>query len=243
MFAKKTMIKITYQRRTKLSGIYCIKNDVTGKLYIGSSKHIMSRIFGGSSTSHIRALLSNNHINHHLQGSWNTHGEKSFSYYILELCNPKDLISREQYYFNTLLKANELPDNRYFYEHSYNLCPEPGKVAGKKHTPKGIKNMSKSKIGEKNPMYGKKGDLSPYSLKILQYGLDRVFIKEWSSTRTASEQTGVTIAAITNSAQKNKTKGIRYTGGGYCWIYKENDDIKQKLEVDEFKKSKAKRVC
>jgi hypothetical protein len=203
----------------------------------------MSRIFGGSSTSHIKALSSNNHINHYLQGSWNIHGEQAFSYYILELCDKEELIIKEQHYFNVLLKANELPDNNYFYENSYNLCPVPGKVAGKKFTPKGIKNISNSKIGEKNPMYGRTGDNSPYSLKILQYGLDRVFIKEWNSTRTASEQTGVTIAAIMNSAQKNKSRGIRYTGGNYCWIYKEGDEIKQKLEVDEFKKSKAKRVC
>ena len=232
------MIKITYQKRTKLSGIYCIKNDITGKLYIGSSKHIMSRIFGASSTSHIKSLSLNNHINHHLQGSWNIHGKDSFSYYILELCDSDELLIKEEHYFNSLLKADELPENNYFYENSYNLCPKPGKIAGKKHSPKGIKNLSNSKIGEKNPMYGRTGDNSPYSLKLLQYGLDGVFIKEWDSTRTASEQTEVTMAAITNSAQRNKKKGIKYTGGGYCWIYKETDEIKQKLEINEFKRAK-----
>jgi hypothetical protein len=87
-------------------------------------------------------------------------------------------------------------------------------------------------------MYGRTGDNSPYSIKLLQYGLDGVFIKEWNSTRTASEQTGITMTAITNSAQKNKKKGIKYTGGGYCWIYKETDEIKQKLEINEFKRAK-----
>lgn len=232
------MIKITYQKRTKLSGIYCIKNNITGKIYIGSSKHIMSRIFGGSSTSHIKSLTLNNHINHHLQGSWNIYGKDNFSYYILELCNISDLLNKEKHYFDTLLKVNELPNNKYFYKHSYNLCTEPGKVAGKKHTPIGIKNISNSKIGKKNPMFGKTGDNSPYSLKLLQYNLNGIFIKEWNSTRTASNQTKITIAAITNSAQKNRKKGIKYTGGGYCWIYKENDEIEQKLKVNEFKRAK-----
>ena len=49
------MIKITYQKRTKLSGIYCIKNDVTGKLYIGSSKHVELRLI------HQKSFLKTGH--------------------------------------------------------------------------------------------------------------------------------------------------------------------------------------
>ena len=64
----------------KVVGIYCIKNVVTGKMYIGSSINIAGRW-----KQHRYQLNTNRHENHYLQHSWNKHGEGSFEFSILEV--------------------------------------------------------------------------------------------------------------------------------------------------------------
>jgi group I intron endonuclease len=64
----------------KVVGIYCIKNVVTGKMYIGSSINIEGRW-----KQHRYQLNTNRHENHYLQHSWNKHGEGSFEFSILEV--------------------------------------------------------------------------------------------------------------------------------------------------------------
>lgn len=61
-------------------GIYCIKNVVTGRMYIGSSINIEKRWH-----QHRYQLNTNRHENHYLQHSWNKHGEGSFEFSILEV--------------------------------------------------------------------------------------------------------------------------------------------------------------
>lgn len=213
------MIKITYQRRTKLRGIYCIKNDINEKIYIGSSNHIMLRIFGGNSTSHINSLRKGNHINYHLQNAWNKYGEKNFSFNILELCNKEDnLFEKENYYLNSLLKADEYPKNKYFSRHGYNLCPTSQSVARKKYRDESIVKFSITKLGELNPMWGRRGASSPYSIPVLQYDKNGKLINYWKSIRDASDFYKIPIGSIHNSIFRNRKKGIKYTAGRYFWI-------------------------
>lgn len=221
------MIKISYQKRTKLRGIYAIKNIINNKLYIGSSKHIMLRIFGGGNTGHIKSLNNNIHINYHLQAAWNKYGSENFEYYIIELCDESiNLFDKEDEYLISILKADELPKNKYFYKYGYNLCPTSRSVARKKHTNKTKKKFSDSKKGKLNPMWGRTGDNSPYSLELLQYDLKGNFVKEWKSTRSASEETGIHMGNIATSAQSNKKGEITRTANRFYWIYKNEEIIK-----------------
>lgn len=78
------------------SGIYQIKNTQNNKLYIGSTNNFKNRF-----SSHIRNLRKNQHSNQHLQNSWNEYGEDVFHFEIIELCEVKVLLEREQAHINS----------------------------------------------------------------------------------------------------------------------------------------------
>lgn len=116
------------------SGIYCIENIVSKKIYIGSSIDIKERVEQG----HLRSLRLNEHPNRHLQNAYNKRGEGCFIVYVLEYCSEDKLIEREQYYFDTFLYAQEYistngADSR-FIQLSYNLSPTATSILGLKHT-------------------------------------------------------------------------------------------------------------
>ena len=63
------------------SGIYCIKNLITNKLYIGKACYVKARI-----GAHKWLLRNNKHVNIHLQHAWNKYGEFNFKFDIVEFC-------------------------------------------------------------------------------------------------------------------------------------------------------------
>jgi group I intron endonuclease len=76
------------------------------------------------------------------------HGYSNFNLEILEYCDSKNLIVREQYYID-LLKPE------------YNILKKAGSLLGFKHREETIAKMSISKAGEKNPMFGIIGEKHP----------------------------------------------------------------------------------
>ena len=79
----------------KFSGIYKITCKANGKVYIGSSKNINVRF-----QIHRHRLRRNLHVNPLLQNVWNKHGEDSFLFEVIESCEEKDLLKREQYWMD-----------------------------------------------------------------------------------------------------------------------------------------------
>lgn len=64
----------------KKCGIYCIKNTVNSKVYVGKAKDIYSRI-----QRHIYALRrKSKDENRHLINAWFKYGEDAFEYFVLE---------------------------------------------------------------------------------------------------------------------------------------------------------------
>ena len=62
------------------SGIYCIRNIVNNKVYIGKSKNIYNRI-----TQHIYLLRNKSKDeNRYLINAWHKYGEDKFEYFVLE---------------------------------------------------------------------------------------------------------------------------------------------------------------
>lgn len=86
----------------KQSGVYCIRNKVNGKVYIGSSKDCYHRI----RAQHFYRLQRNIHTNPHLQSAWNKYGKQNFEAFCLEICSENILHTREQYWISETESLN-----------------------------------------------------------------------------------------------------------------------------------------
>jgi group I intron endonuclease len=84
------------------SGIYCIKNLINNKVYIGSSVNLNGREY-----KHFWMLKKNKHDNQFLQNSFNKYGENSFVFEVVEECHPELLINLENYHI-IKNKSNEI---------------------------------------------------------------------------------------------------------------------------------------
>jgi len=84
------------------SGIYCIKNIINNKVYIGSSVNLNGREY-----KHFWMLKKNKHDNQFLQNSFNKYGENSFVFEVVEECHPELLINLENYHI-IKNKSNEI---------------------------------------------------------------------------------------------------------------------------------------
>ena len=79
------------------SGIYQIRNLVTGARYIGQSTHLGRRFRREKSD-----LLYGRHSNTHLQRSWNKHGSEAFAFEPFAIIEPDLLTHFEQRAFDVL---------------------------------------------------------------------------------------------------------------------------------------------
>lgn len=83
----------------KLKGIYEIRNKITQKVYIGSTKNS----FQSRWTEHKRLLRQGKHHSPYLQNTWNMYGEDNFDFNILEVLESNDknyFLEREQHYID-----------------------------------------------------------------------------------------------------------------------------------------------
>lgn len=125
-------------------GIYCIKNKINGKFYIGSSEDIRHRWY-----EHVFKLRKNKHINQHLQNAWNKYTEDNFEFLVIESCIKEELLNKEQYYIDTLHP---------FRDNGYNICETAGggdSITQNPNRDDFIKKMTLINTGQSNGMYGK----------------------------------------------------------------------------------------
>jgi group I intron endonuclease len=90
-------------------GIYRIINTKNNKIYIGSSVDIKKR-----KEKHFWMLQKGIHDNKFLQSSYNRDGKENFVFDIIEMCEEKDLVEKENYY----ILENKSNDMNF----GYNLC-------------------------------------------------------------------------------------------------------------------------
>lgn len=105
----------------KVSGVYKIVNLINNKFYVGSAVNLYDRYY-----SHKASLKKGRHKNSHLQNAFNKYGEENFKFIVLEECEIKDILIREQYY-KDLYKS-------YDREVGYDICKIAGNSLGVKRS-------------------------------------------------------------------------------------------------------------
>jgi group I intron endonuclease len=135
-------------------GIYRILNLIDEKIYIGSSVDINSREY-----KHFWMLDKNVHDNQHLQNSYNKMGKINFQFKIIEECDEKNLIQRENYYINFYKSNNS--------EYGYNMASVN---EFRRNT---YNDEVKMKLSKHNMT--KNGNFNKFSLENIETGEERVF--------------------------------------------------------------------
>lgn len=138
-------IKAAIKALKGLSGIYCIKNMITGAMYIGSSINLGERL-----RDHIM-----DSSNVYLRNSIEKYGVANFSFIVVEFVeifpelsheeNKANLLAREQYWLDWLFSLDE--------KSRYNFAPVAGSCLGVTRSTETRSLMSAAKEGENNPYY------------------------------------------------------------------------------------------
>ena len=141
--------------------IYIVENKVNGKSYVGQTNNLSVRKKRHLSGSSCAKLLNR---------AVKKYGVDKFEFFVLESCNGQEASNlRERYWIKALVTLSPA---------GYNLSAGGGGISGYSFSPeqrqhvsealKGLKSseetclkISRSKKGEKNPMYGLVGILSP----------------------------------------------------------------------------------
>lgn len=170
------------------SCIYKITNKVNGKTYIGSTKNVKARW-----AKHKALLRHSYHHNHHLQAAWNKYGEDSFTFEIVEECIPSMLLSREQFFIDTM-------------KPEYNQTAIAGKIE--------MTEEMRNKLSAATKNAYKEGRLHKTTKKVYQYDLRGNYIGEFESLKEASASTKTNLPHL--SQVLNGTKNV---AGGYVWRF------------------------
>lgn len=122
-----------HENRDK-TGVYRIRNAENGKMYVGST----GKGFYVRCRKHREDLRAGRHHCDYLQKSWNKHGEQSFVFEVVEVCEPQWSIAQEQVFIDYWKAAN--PD------FGYNTNPIAGKTTFRKRTPESIEKTRAAAI-------------------------------------------------------------------------------------------------
>lgn len=125
------------------SGIYCIRNTVSDRRYVGSAVNITQRW-----RSHRSLLRMGRHHSRVLLRSWNKHGEEAFVFEVLEYVEDKTLlVAREQHWIDALNSACPVT--------GFNAAPKAGSALGFKHTDETRALMSRVRKGRRKSEVGR----------------------------------------------------------------------------------------
>jgi len=188
-------MKLNRKEHSNQSGIYCIRNKVNNKVYIGKAKCIYRRI-----RQHVNNLNKKNRDeeNDHLINSWHKYGRENFEYFVVEYV-PLDLLKTQELYWQ---KSYNCTDRKKGYnirldsetncivsEETRNKCSkaqikrfkDPKERLKVSHTywkdnPEATKKMAKRVSESKIKYY------------INQYTKDGEFVKKWNSVSEITEE-------------------------------------------------------
>lgn len=197
-------------------GIYIIRNEADGKVYIGQSVDVEYRI-----CNHFSKLKWNRHDNKHLQRAYNK-SPSSFSWELLCKCKENELDEKE---INLICEYNSA-DPKYGYNMSYGGQQEHRATKetrrkmsetkkGKKFTPEhcakiGIANSKRKLSNETKQKIAVK-----HGKPVLQLDSDGNIIARHNSIKDAAEAVGLK----SRNSIRNALLGITAQSAGYKWKY------------------------
>lgn len=172
------------------TGVYCFINLKNNKRYVGST----TKTLGGRKSKHISSLNLGKHFNRHLQSAWKKYGHDSFQFIILELCEPEDCVSREQYFIDFYDTTNDL--------YGYNIRPFADIKRGIPLSESTKDKLSKINTGKKMPLEVR------LRMSEAQRERHRKFPMSEENRRKISERSkGMKVSAETRAKIGAKSKG------------------------------------
>lgn len=134
-------------------GIYCIKNIINNKVYIGSTYVCFLKRF----KKHFYNFQKNNHPNEYLKSSIYKYGIENFEFQILEVIIDKHLLLNREKYWIDFYKSS---DNKYGYNINSNPNLSPMlNINSRKKVSETIKKLYKDGIIKPNSTTFKKGSI------------------------------------------------------------------------------------
>lgn len=235
--------------------IYCIKNIINNKIYIGSTCDFKRR-----KKRHLLQLRTNSHHSILLQRAYNKYGEDNFTFEVLEIItDKKELLKKEQEYIDNLkpfapngYNVSHLATNCCLYGEENGMYGKHGTNNpnyGRKNSIESNKKISESqkgkiinqetrnKISEKNKgkeAYNKGSHLSDpqknnlsikNSKKIIQYNLFGEPLKVWKNALEASQELNIDNTAISNNCLKKTKTNYNSFWRFYSEKYNENCNL------------------
>ena len=199
--ANKSKLLLCYQNRQK-SGIYCWNNKITGKSYIGSAVNLAKRLRSYYSFNFLKRELLRNKS--YIYSALLKYGHSNFNIHILEYCDKDILLTREQYYIDSL-------------NPEYNILKIAGSCIGRKHSEETKVKLSKSaklRKGKETSFFGKNHKFEVKSLisikksiNIKVIDLETDFTKTFLGNKKAAEYLKVSVSTLTKF--KNLKKPIK----------------------------------
>lgn len=235
-----------------MTGIYKITNTINQKIYIGQASDYQKRIKSHKANFNrfIKDPIKHKSGCLFLYNAFKKYGIDNFVFELIEECDVIDLNEREQHWLDFHQSYNR--------ENGYNLAKIAGSCLGVKHDDafkKKISDFAKTRLGDKNPFYGKShsnetrekirktktgskmpdGFVEKWSKhkiwelnkkEILQYDIWGKLVKKWDCLNDASENTNIKIGRISECLH-----GKQPTAGGFIWVFK-TDIVLDSIEAN-----------
>lgn len=186
-----------------LSGIYQVKNLVNGKVYIGSAVNLDKREW-----EHFNYPPKSSPI---LQKSMLKHGKENFEFSCIQYCDREVLYPNEQWWLDHTLC--------YERDKGYNISKIAGEgvhggtkeSAKKMMITKRLKGLNKetypllstSKLGIKNPMFGKTGINNGVTKEVHCYNMEGEYLKSFIGIKEASKQLKIGVIKMKRKSSYN----------------------------------------
>ncbi len=118
------------------SGIYMIRNAISGKVYIGSAMNLERR-----QREHFNMLRRGAHHSRRLQNSFDKHGERAFSFAVLARCTEPESLTRVEQRFIDFHRAAG--------PNGYNSRPKADSNLGHKFSAETVEKNRRAQTGKK----------------------------------------------------------------------------------------------